>query len=234
MVGMDAALRRLLMTLSVCAVLLAGGELWIAHQEANAGDTTRFGTPLRDIPPAVRSRGLRFGASVSPKDQAWILAAIEHSRPEAQQLIAKVDGLVEIDAASELGDFGENGRAIGVTHPGPNGFRIELDTVALDGDASFSRDVVVLHELGHVIDFSLIDKQLADQLDATIPTSGQCMSESQMTGACTAPEERFADTFAKWALRGAVSAAGAGYQIGAPLLEEWGAPLAVLAAQSAA
>jgi hypothetical protein len=229
---MDAGLRRLLTTLSVCAALLAGGELWRAHQQPDAGAATRFGTPLRDISPAVRARGLRFGASVSPKDRAWILAAIAHARPEAQKLIGKVDGLVEIDAADNLGDFGQNGRAIGLTKPGPNGFQVELDTVALDGDASFSRDVVVLHELGHVIDFSLIDAQLASKLDATIPTSGPCVSESQMTGACTAPEERFADTFAKWALRGAVSAAGAGYQIGAPLLDEWGAPLAVLAAQS--
>jgi hypothetical protein len=103
---------------------------------------------------------------------------------------------------------------------------------ALDGDASFSRDVVVLHELGHVIDFSLIDQDLAKRLDSTIPNAGPCMSESQINGACTAPEERFADTFAKWALRGAVSAAGAGYGIRAPLLDEWGAPLAILAARA--
>ena len=50
-------------------------------------------------------------------------------------------------------------------------------------------------------------------------------------GGCTALEERFADTFAKWALRGAVSLAGSGYGIPAPRLDEWGAPLAVLAAQ---
>jgi hypothetical protein len=92
--------------------------------------------------------------------------------------------------------------------------------------------IVVLHELGHVIDFSLIPKELADQLDRSIPTSGACVSAEEVTGACAAPEERFADTFAKWALRGAVSAAGAGYQIDAPLLDEWGAPLAILAARA--
>ena len=49
-------------------------------------------------------------------------------------------------------------------------------------------------------------------------------------GDCTAPEERFADTFAKWALRGAVSAAGAGYGVASPAsLEDWGTPLATLA-----
>src|SRR5262245_49221889 len=125
--SMDAGLRRLLTTLSVCAALLAGGELWRSHQQPTAGAATRFGTPLRAIPPAVRARGLRFGAGMSPKDQAWVLAAIAHARPEAQKLIGKVDGLVEIDAADDLGDFGQNGRAIGVTRPGPNGFQIELD-----------------------------------------------------------------------------------------------------------
>ena len=50
------------------------------------------------------------------------------------------------------------------------------------------------------------------------------------TGDCTAPEERFADTFAKWALRGAVSAVGAGYSVATPAsLEDWGAPLSALA-----
>ena len=53
-------------------------------------------------------------------------------------------------------------------------------------------------------------------------------------GACAQPEERFADTFAKWALRGAVSAAGAGYAIAAPAsLEDWGAPLGALAVRLA-
>ncbi|HEY6892052.1 MAG TPA: hypothetical protein VI300_29890, partial [Solirubrobacter sp.] len=50
------------------------------------------------------------------------------------------------------------------------------------------------------------------------------------SGDCTAPAERFADTFAKWGLRGAVSAYGAGYGTLAPAsLESWGAPLASLA-----
>ena len=46
--------------------------------------------------------------------------------------------------------------------------------------------------------------ELRNQLAAQLPTSGACFTAD--TGDCTAPEERFADTFAKWALRGAVSA----------------------------
>ena len=44
--------------------------------------------------------------------------------------------------------------------------------------------------------------------------------------------QRFADTFAKWALRGRISLAGSGYGIPAPAsIEDSGAPLGLLAAQ---
>ena len=45
-------------------------------------------------------------------------------------------------------------------------------------------------------------------------------------------QERFADTFAKWALRGEMSITGAGYSLAAPAsLEDWGAPLARMAVE---
>ena len=63
-------------------------------------------------------------------------------------------------------------------------------------------------------------------IDALIPRGGACGAAID----CDRAEERFADTFAKWALRGAVSAAGAGYGVpNPPSLEDWGAPLAQLA-----
>ena len=50
------------------------------------------------------------------------------------------------------------------------------------------------------------------------------LRDAPSRGDCTAPQERFADTFAKWALRGAVSSAGAGYGLLTPAsLETWGA-----------
>ena len=56
-----------------------------------------------------------------------------------------------------------------------------------------------------------------------------------LTGSCAEPAERFADTFAKWALRGSVSVVGAGYQVpNPPSLEDWGAPLAALSIELAA
>ena len=90
------------------------------------------------------------------------------------------------------------------------------------------RNVVVLHEFGHVIDFAVTPPELRDELAASLPPVGSCVQATH--GDCTEPQERFADTFAKWALRGAVSLAGAGYGVASPAsLEDWGAPLAKLA-----
>ena len=71
----------------------------------------------------------------------------------------------------------------------------------------------MLHELGHIIDFALVPDDLRDQLAGELPTTGVCLPER---GDCAAPEERFADTFAKWALRGDVSIIGAGYELRHP------------------
>ena len=226
---MDAP-RRLTAAIAVAAIAIAAAGLAHGRSQPPASATTRLGTPVRAITLALRAAGLRFAPSVAPADRAWILAAVADARPEARRLVDAVDGLVEVDTETSGERLPGGYEAVGVTYPGPDGFRVVLDTGLLDGRARFSRDVVVLHELGHVIDFTLVPRDLAERLDRTIPDSGPCVSADQRTGACTAPEERFADTFAKWALRGAVSAAGAGYGVDAPLLDEWALPLAGLAA----
>ena len=110
---------------------------------------------------------------------------------------------------------------------------MSVDVQSLDGERAIDRNVVVLHELGHVIDYLLVSDVLRKQLDAGIPTVGTCDAwAAEPTGACTEVEERFADTFAKWALGGRVSLAGSGYGIPAPVsIEDWGQPLGLLAAQ---
>jgi len=103
---------------------------------------------------------------------------------------------------------------------------VSFNVAQLDGRHAYDRPTVVLHELGHVVDFALVPRTLNQQLDAGIPRGGPCGAAID----CDRIEERFADTFAKWALHGAVSAAGAGYGIAAPpSLEDWGAPLGELA-----
>ena len=180
-----------------------------------------------EISEETRAAGLRFAPTVTPEDRTWILAAIRAARPEAQQLIAEVDGLVEI--RTDL----PTGVAIGLAELSSDGAIVNFDLRSLNGDRALDRNVVVLHELGHVIDYQLVPDELVQQLDQGIPRVGTCQPAAELpVGACTVIEERFADTFAKWALRGRFSLAGSGYGIPAPAsLEDWGAPLGRLAIQ---
>jgi hypothetical protein len=216
---MNAALR--------LAVILAVGALAVVIAQAVARDRIAAGGRLTTsdgdtviVTPAARARGLRFEAAVDPADRAWIGAAIAQARPEAARLIAEVDGLVRV------GTFSAGGSTLGLTRGGARGFRIDFDVARLNHDRMIDRTTVVLHELGHVIDFALVPRQLGAQLDSQIPKGGPC---GQVVN-CDLVEERFADTFAKWAVHGAISEVGAGYGIAMPAsIESWGEPLAGLA-----
>ena len=207
---MDLAPRRLVV-LAGCAAVLAGC----------GGDTRR-------IDPALHAAGLRFAPSVAEGDRVWILAAIGRARPEARELVDDVDGMVVITTFAAPG-----ARAVGLMHRnGPGDYEIRFNLGYLDGERTLDRNATVLHELGHVIDDALVPPETRDRLAAEIPVSGACLTPD--TGDCASPPERFADTFAKWALRGAVSAVGAGYSLATPAsLEDWGAPLSTLAIEVA-
>jgi hypothetical protein len=176
------------------------------------------------VSPEVQAAGLRFADTVAPKDREWIVAAIELARPEARALIDDVDGMVVVTTYHEPG-----GPAVGMMRPtAPGAYEVTFNLAYLNGHRKIDRDSTVIHELGHVIDHALVPPELRNELAAALPPVGTCVSRN--SGDCTAPEERFADTFAKWALRGAVSATGAGYGVATPAsLEDWGAPLAALA-----
>src|ERR1044071_1240770 len=156
----------------------------------------------------VRAATLMFDPGVAPGDRAWILNAIATARPEAQRLIAEVDGMVEVrtDLNAPGASYGPGTeQAIGMTAMKGNQALITLDVRELDGERAIDRNMVVLHEFGHVIDYVLADDALVNSLDAGIPPAGTCNGTSDGIGACTAIPERFADTFAKWALRGRFS-----------------------------
>jgi hypothetical protein len=216
-------MQRALIVLVACALLSAVA--------AHARSARSAPADAPEISAADRAATFRFNA-VAPEDEAWIRAAIAGARPEAQRLIAEVDGVVDFRT-----DFNQPGsplpavdQAIGMTDFSTGRAEIALDVRRLDGDRAIDRPMVVLHELGHVIDFLLVDDKLMAQLDAGIPPAGPCQSALADYGPCTAIEERFADTFAKWALRGRFSLAGSGYGIPTPpSLEDWGQPLARLA-----
>jgi hypothetical protein len=212
---------RALIVVAVCALVSS----LVAHARS-AGSVERPG-----ITPAIRANAANYH-NVAPQDRAWIQASIASARSEAQRLIGEVDGL--IDFRTDLNHPGSaypiTHQAIGLTDFSGGRIVVALDAGLLDGERAIDRPMVVLHELGHVIDILLVDDDLMQQLDAGIPPAGPCQSPLADTGPCTAIEERFADTFAKWALRGRFSLAGSGYGIPTPpSLEDWGVPLARLA-----
>jgi hypothetical protein len=216
---MSGSARRALIIVVLGAAILA--VVLRAHGAVAGGEA--------EITPQIRAATLSFDA-VSPQDRAWIQGAIASARPEAQRLIAEVDGLVTM--RTDLRRAGVPEDAIGLTTSNGRGADVYLGVDRLNSDRAIDRNMVVLHELGHVIDFLLVDDKLMAQLDAGIPASRECGEALDGAGGCNAMPERFADTFAKWALRGRFSIAGAGYGVPTPpSLEDWGMPLGALAIQ---
>jgi hypothetical protein len=170
----------------------------------------------------------RFDASVTPINRQAFLAAAARVRPEAARLFDRVDGLVTVVD----GEAGQG--ALGVTIPDSRGYTIRMafgDVFQKLGQRGFDR--VVQHELGHVVDFALVPDALKARLDAGIPP-GQPCRQGTRTGSCAPREERFAESFAKWASGDLGVELYAGYEVPPPPdLENWGAPLAELAASGA-
>ncbi|HEU4977751.1 MAG TPA: hypothetical protein VFT42_02545 [Solirubrobacteraceae bacterium] len=179
---------------------------------------------LQDLTPAIRARTFTF-AGVAPADQQAFLTAVASARPAAQRLIGLVDGLVTV----RIGPTG--GQSVGLTQETADGhFDVTLDFATVFpqmGQRGIDR--VVLHELGHVVDFALLPDSLTRRLDAEIPAGYGC--DDGVTGGCAAPAERFAETFAKWATGDLGFDLYIGYKVPPPSvsLDEWGAPLASFA-----
>jgi hypothetical protein len=198
---------------ATAVVACVAAVLAVAHHRAAAAEVPRGAGPAYE--------------GIAPRDEAWIRAAVAEARPEAAQLIDDVDGTVTFRAVYE-----PNAPWAGLTTAvSPHRYAVTFNLSFLDGSRGPTiRDDVVLHELGHVVDFEVVPRELSDRLAAQVPVTGTCFTAD--TGDCTSPRERFADTFAKWALRGRFSLAGSGYGIPTPpSLEDWGAPLGRLAAE---
>jgi hypothetical protein len=217
--AMSSGPLRLLGIVAAGAVALAIAGPVVKGQMLPDGVLTTSDGDTVDITEEARAGSLSLAPGVAPADREWIAQAIGRARPKAARLIAEVDGLVKV------GTYAAAGPVLAVTRGHERGFAVDLNVGRLNGDSAGDRATVVLHELGHVIDFALVPKPLNATLDAQVPRGGPCGEAVD----CDRVEERFADTFAKWALNGAVSEVGAGYGIPAPRsIEDWGAPLARL------
>jgi len=169
--------------------------------------------------PESRARTFAF-EGVAPGDRDAILTAVAAARPEAQRLIGAVAGLVTV----RVGKAGD--KLAGTTKTTKTGYEVMLDLGPVSrmlGQRGIER--LVLHELGHVVDFALVPDATISKLDAGIPPGYGC--EAGHDGACATPEERFAESFAKWAADDIGVNLSIGYKVPPPALPlaAWAEPL---------
>jgi hypothetical protein len=218
----------LVLTGAALGLVLARGSAPAATSAGYARYRVDAATARRDrlpvLPAATRAATFRFAPGTAPADRAAVLDAVARARPEARRLVGLVDGLVDV----RIGATGQPG-AIGLTQPGPRyAVTLDLGPVAREF-GSRGIDRVVLHELGHVVDFTLVPDDVMARLQAGIPTGFGC--DQGISGACASGHERFAESFAKWATGDIGVDLGTGYKVlpPGPTLDAWGAPLAQLA-----
>ena len=215
---------RLTVALLCLGIVVVYGALIAMVQRAQARHPAVAQVPApTPVPSATYYNGFDFADSVPIADRQWIVEAVAHARPEAVRLIELIDHRTTVAPLRDESNLGVMSQLV-------NGrYRIRLKLKSLDGDMRANRELVVLHELGHVVDYAIVPDSLRDRLAAEVPTSGFCWHGR--LGDCAPPGEKFADTFAKWAYRGALSYRyGAGYQLPVPpSLDAWGAPLTGLA-----
>jgi hypothetical protein len=208
---------RLLVVVLLVAALVAVGGALRPEPEAPAE-----GPP--GLSDAARRATFAFDPAMAPGDRDVLAAAVAGARPEARRLVALVDGLVDLHA----GPAGPT--ALGVTRIGGPRYDVTIDlarTIAATGTRGVGR--VLLHELGHVLDDAVLPRDLAAALDDGIPRGWGC--DGGRAGACADREERFAETFAKWATGDIGVSLPVGYKVPPPSmsLDAWGEPLAAFA-----
>jgi hypothetical protein len=205
--------------LLLAAVIVVGLALSRREAPAKAGGARQIGV----VSAAELQAGPAFAAGVAPGDRQVVLEALASARLQARRLIERIDGLVDVDVVTTA-----QGTA-GSTESDGGRYRVALNLGPIYRQLGV-RGVrrLVLHELGHVVDFALVPVALRARLDAGIPAGYGC--EQGLAGACAAPAERFAESFAKWAMNDIGVDLNIGYKVPPPpSLDAWGAPLAALA-----
>jgi len=210
------ALVAVALVLSACGTAVSGGP-------SGGGDGARYrmaaGGSAQALPPP---RPLRFTGASAPSDQQVVRQVIAEARPEARRLVEAVAGLVSVSIGVP------EGGAAGLTTSTASGYDVVLDLGGVYRNLGM-RGVrrLVLHEMAHVVDHALVPNTLRAELDAATPAGFGC--DEGKSGGCTAREERFSESFAKWATGDIGNDLYIGYRVPPPKsLADWGAPLAVL------
>lgn len=194
-------------------------EVGGARYRVIAADADRDGA--RRLSAGTEAATFTFDPGTADVSRRAVLRAVADASPAAQRLIGLVDGLVTV----KVGPTGEPG-AIGLTELRDPGYVVTVDLGPVAqryGQRGIDR--VVLHELGHVIDHAIVPKALDTQLAAGIPAGYGC--DQGLSGACATADERFAESFAKWAVGDIGLDLNVGYKVmpPEPSLSAWGAPL---------
>ncbi len=215
------------------ALVLAGAAGWAVRQGAAPAPARWEADGARFRPTAEAARAaqvavvpapgpLRFAPGTAPADREAVLAAIAGARPEARGVVEQVAGLVTVSV-------GAPGPGVaGQMRARPDGYEVELDLASVRarfGARGIAR--VTLHELAHVVDHALVPGPLEAVLDAATPPGLGC-DDGGLSGGCAAREERFAESFAKWATGDIGLNITLGYRVPPPDLATWGRPLDVL------
>ena len=199
--------------LALLAARASGTSLPLLAQAG--GDGARYESTQALPAPAP----LRFEGQVADGDQQIVRKVIAEARPEARRLVERVAGLVTITVGSP------GARVAGSAGPTADGYAVVLDLGGVyraTGMRGLRR--LVLHELAHVVDHALVPSALEAELDAATPPGFGC--DDRISGGCAAREERFAESFAKWATGDIGNDLYLGYKVPPPTsLSQWGRPL---------
>jgi hypothetical protein len=206
-------------SVAVLAGLVAVLLVVRAHRPASASGSGRV---VGAVSAAERAATFTFDPAIAPADRAAILTAVSHAHPQAQALIADVDGLVDLHVGPTAGGV------VGTTQSVGQRYSVTLNlAVVASRYGQRGIDRTVLHELGHVIDFALVPEAMNQALDARIPAGYGC--DERLMGGCAVRDERFAESFAKWATGDIGVDLYLGYKVPPPDdLAAWGAPLSSL------
>ena len=216
---MDDSRRNILRVVLLCAAVavmaIRASDTPLPLLAQAGGDDVRYVSAQALPAPAP----LRFDGQVAASDQQIVRKVIAEARPEARRLVELVAGLVTVSV-------GRPGASIaGSAGPTAGGYSVVLDLGGVyraSGMRGLRR--LVLHELAHVIDHALVPAALEAELDAGTPPGFGC--DDSISGGCAAREERFAESFAKWATGDIGTDLYLGYKVPPPTsLSEWGRPL---------
>lgn len=215
----------------VCLVLVASQSTPAQRRGSDGGAQYRLGLAEADrahagVLGAERHAGtFRFAPGTSIDERRIFFTAVASARSDARRLVDLVDGLVTVRFEPPPG-----ASAIGLTRFNGKDYEVIIDLGAVIGRYGVREaNAIVLHELGHVVDIALVPDELVAELDRDIPIGENCDRDGPAVGACAPIEERFADTFSKWAMDDLGVNLASGYRILPPVpLGRWGRPLARL------